>query len=331
LLPVAIVRAAPPPPVDPVQFAIGGGVPDSAAYRWSAALAETLSRPPGLPACDTGTACGVPGIVASAQSYDDPQTLLKAVTGGKIATAVLPALPLMRARCALKPDQASPVVALKILYRQPLYIVTGNTPSPIVRPKDWAGKTVVVGLPGSDTDIFATALLDAYGVPAKKVKLQRVTAAAQVAALKNGQATVGLLMGHAYDAAVADLIGRGFKLMSLPDSPERTRLMQAQPVLEASATLPGAFAGQPATSILAQPVTWVAGPGFNVNLSGKLVAAISEVHNQARLAALVEPLASIPEAEAFQRLPVPLAAGAAEIAGAEMATVDTIPCGPQKR
>jgi TRAP-type uncharacterized transport system substrate-binding protein len=331
VLQVAIVRAATPPPADPVQFAIGGGVPDSAAYRWSAALAETLSRPPGLPACDVGTACGVPGIVASAQSYDDPQTLLKAVAGGKIATAVLPALPLIRARCARKPDQAPPIVALKILYRQPLYILTGNTPSPIVKPKDWIGKTVVVGPPGSDTDILVTALLEAYGVPAKKVKLQRMAGTAQIAALKSGQATVGVLMGHAYDTALADLIGRGFKLMSLPDSPERTRLMQAQPLLEASATLPGAFAGQAATSILAQPVTWVAGPGFNMNLAGKLVAAISEVHNQARLAELVEPLATIPEAEAFQRLPVPLATGAAEVARAEMAVVDTIPCPPQKR
>jgi TRAP-type uncharacterized transport system substrate-binding protein len=326
LLPFASVRAASPPQTDPIQLSIGGGVPDSAAYRWSAALAETLSRPPGLPACDTGTACGVPGVVASAQSYDDPQALLKVVSEGKIATAVLPALPLLRARCALSKDQNQPVSALKILYRQPLYIVTGNTPSPIARPKDWIGKSVAVGPPGGDADVLTGALLEAYGIPAKKVKLQRMAAAAQVTALKSGQAAVAVFMGHAFDQAVGDLVGSGFRLMSLPDSPERTRLIQAQPVLEASAVAPGAFPGQPATSILAQPVVWVAGPTFDPKLAWKLVAAISEVHNQAHLAELIEPLPTMPEAEAFQRLPVALAKGAADVAQAEMATVSVIPC-----
>jgi TRAP-type uncharacterized transport system substrate-binding protein len=331
LIPFAFARAASAPPADPIQLSIGGGVPDSAAYRWSAALAETLSRPPGLPPCEAGTACGVPGVVASAQSYDDPQTLLKVVTEGKIATAVLPSLPLLRARCALPKDKTPPVSALKVLYRQPLYIVAGNTPVPIAKPKDWIGKTVAVGLPGSDTDVLASALLEAYGLPPKKVKLQRMAPAAQATALRNGQAAVSIFMGHAFDQSVGDLIGNGFRLMSLPDSPERTRLMQAEPVLEASAVAPGTFPGQPATSILAQPVVWVAGPALDQKLAWKLVAAISEVHNQARLAELVEPLPSIPQAEAFQRLPVPLTSGAADIAQAQIATVSVIPCPSAKR
>lgn len=323
-------RAAAPPPANPIQLSIGGGTPDSAAFRWSSALAETLSRPPGLPECDAGTPCGVPNVVASAQTYDDGQALLKAVTEGTVTTAVLPALPLLRARCALTGGQTLPITALKILYRQPLYIVAGNTASPIAKPKDWIGKTIVVGPAGSDTDILTGALLDAYGVPQKKIKLERLPPAGAFAALKNGSATVGVFLGHAFDASIGDLVARGFKLMSLPDSPERTRLMQAEPVLEPSAVPPGTYPGSPATSILAQPVTWVAGPGMDASLAKTLVAAVSEAHNQARLAELIEPLSTMPEAEAFQRFPVAPADGAIAVAKTESAPVGLIACPPAK-
>ncbi len=168
---VALMATAAPPQADPIQLSIGGGTPDSAAFRWSSALAETLSRPPGLPECDAGTPCGVPNVVASAQTYDGGQALLKAVIEGTVSTAVLPALPLLRARCALTNGQTLPVTSLKILYRQPLYIVTGNTPAPVAKPKDWAGKTVVVGPAGSDSEILTGALLDAYGVPWRRQRL----------------------------------------------------------------------------------------------------------------------------------------------------------------
>ena len=324
-------RAAAPPSAEPIQLSIGGGTPDSAAFRWSSALAETLSRPPGLPECDAGTPCGVPNVVASAQTYDDGQALLKAVIEGTVTTAVLPALPLLRARCALTNGQTLPVTSLKILYRQPLYIVTGNSPAPIAKPKDWVGKTVVVGPAGSDTEILTGALLDAYGVPQKRVKLQRLAPAAAFTALRTGSATVGVFLGHAFDAGVGDLVARGFKLMSLPDTPERTRLMRAEPVLEPSAVPPGTYPGLPATSILAQPVTWVAGPGLNAALAKALVAAVSEAHNQARLAELIEPLPTMPEAEAFQRFPVAPADGAVAAAKTESAPVGMIGCPPSKR
>ncbi len=324
-------RAATPPPTSPIQLSIGGGTPDSAAFRWSSALAETLSRPPGLPECDAGTPCGVRNVVASAQTYDDGRALLKAVIEGTVTTAVLPALPLLRARCALTQGQNLPVTALKILYRQPLYIVTGNTPATIAKPRDWIGKAVVVGPAGSETDILTGALLDAYGVPQKKVKLQRLAPAAALTALRDGSATVGVFLGHAFDAGIGDLVARGFKLMSLPDSPERTKLMKAEPELEPSAVPPGTYPGLPATSILAQPVSWVAGPGLGAQLAGALVAAASEAHNQARLAELVGPLTTVPEAEAFQRLPVAPADGAIAVARTESAAIGLIGCPPSKR
>jgi hypothetical protein len=102
-------------------------------------------------------------------------------------------------------------------------------------------------------------------------------------------------------------------------------------VLEPSAVPPGTYPGLPAISILAQPVTWVAGPGLDTKLAGTLVAAVSEAHNQARLTELVAPLPTMPEAEAFERFPVAPSDGAIAVAGTASAPVGMIGCPPPKR
>jgi TRAP-type uncharacterized transport system substrate-binding protein len=320
-------QAAPAAQPRTIQLSIGGGPVDSAAFRWSSALAEALSRPPGLPDCDPTAPCGVPGVVAGAQTYDNSKALLSALIDGKVATAVIPAIPLMRARCDVPKGQAAPAVSiLKILYRHPLYLlVHGGTPV-IAKPTDWIGKTIVIGPAGSDSETIALALLDAYRVPKSKVKLQRLAPQAAFAALRDGSAAAGIFMGHVFDVPVGDFVSHGFSLMSLPETPERTRLLQMLPSLEASAIPPGAYPGLPAISTVAQPVVWAAGPGLDAALQERLIAAISEVHNQARIADLVDPVLPVPDGEAFLRLPAPPSDGAKQFAASKHLTAEMIAC-----
>lgn len=324
LLLAASAAAAPPP--EPTFVSIGGGAADSAAFRWSAALAQVLSRPPGLPKCDAGTACGVPGIVASAQTYDQPAALLKALADGSVATGILPARGLFEARCApAKGDPPPAIRVLKTVYRQPVQLVV-SVAAPIRAPKDLAGKTIVAGERGSDSEAVASALLDAYGL-SRKVKLLRQPPAQAIASLRSGAAHAAIFVGHTADTPLGDLVGQGgFTLLSLADTPERQRLLRALPVFEADAIAPGTYLNLPAISTLAQPVLWVAGAALDPSLPEKLVAAISEPHNAARLAELVEPVSPVPEGEAFQRLPVPAADGAAHFAAAAHLPLDLIDC-----
>ena len=327
MLAAASVPAASAPPVQTVQLSIGGGTVDSAAYHWSSALAEILSRPPGLPDCDPTGPCGVPGVIAGAQTYDTSQALLGALTDNRIATAVVPSLPLFRLRCDVPKGQSAPAIAaLKVLYRQPLYLVVRGGTGAIAKPADWAKKAVAIGPAGSDSELLTLALLDAYKVPRAKVKLVRSPAATQVDALRNGTANVGVFLGHVFDRQVGDLIAKGFTLMSLPDTPERAKLLQNLPVFEASAIPPGTFPGLPAISNLAQPVIWVAGPNLDVKLAEKLVTAMSEPHNRSRIAELIDPVKAVPEGVAFSHLPVPLSEGARKFALSEKQPIDVVNC-----
>jgi TRAP-type uncharacterized transport system substrate-binding protein len=316
---------------DPIPISIGGGVPESAAFRWSSALADTLSRPPGLPECDKAMACGVPGVIASAQTYDDPGALLNALVAGKVTTAILPALRPYRARCAApSPAAAQPIRALKALYRQKLQIVL-RPGAGVASPKDFGRKTIVVGEPGSDSEAVALALIDAYGLARAKIKLVRIAPPGALDALRSGNAVAGFFLGYAYNVGIADLIKKGFTLMSLPDSPERARLLQTLSVFEADAITPDAYPGVPPTSTLSQPVDWLAGPGLDPLVSEKLVAAISEPHNLTRLYDLIDPVPAIPEGQAFLRLPVAAAEGAVAAANKAHLPIGVLDCSAAPR
>jgi len=327
LVAVALSIAAPAAQTPTIQLSIGGGAVDSAAYRWSSALAETLSRPPGLPDCDPAAPCGVAGVIAGAQTYDTSQALVGALSDGRISTAVVPALSLYRQRCETAKGQSAPAITtLKVLYRQPLYLVVRGGTTAIAKPADWAKKTVAVGPAGSDSEVLTLALLDAYRVPRAKVKLMRLPASTQIDAMRNGTANVGVFLGHVFDRQVDDLVAKGFTLMSLPDTPERAKLLQSLPVFEASAIPPGTFSGLPAISNLAQPVVWAAGPSLDAKLAENLVAAMSEPHNRDRIAELIDPVKAVPEGVAFSHLPAPLSEGARRFALSEKQPIDVVNC-----
>jgi len=318
-------RAAKPIAPEPIQLSIGGGTIDSTAFRWSSALAQVLSRPPGLPDCLPAGPCGVPGVVAGAQTYDDGRETLRALLDGRIATAVIPAQRIYRARCDLKTGENSPLSVLKVLYRQPVQIVA-RTDLAANWPKSLAGKTLAIGESGSDSEAFALAFVEAYGLSHAKIKLVRSSAVASIAALKDGNAVAAIFLGHTMDAPISDLIGQGFTLASLADSPERHRLLEALPAFEASAIPPDTYPGLPAISILAQPVVWAAGPGLGELLAEKLIATVFEPHNLARLSDLVAPAAPVPEGAAFLRLPAPPTEASVKFAQAANLPIETLEC-----
>jgi hypothetical protein len=325
LCPATAARSAKPPQADPIQISIGGGPVDSAAFQFSSALADTLSRPPGLPECDPAGPCGIPGVIAGAQTFDDPGALLDAVAAGRTTTALIPALRLQRARCHAPAPAGLALRALKILYRQPLQIIVRGGDR-ISSPADFTRRPIAIGETGSDTEALALAMLDAYGLTKAKVKLLRLPQAQVVAAVGDGRAVAGFILGDAVDAAIGGLIARGYTLMSLADGPERHRLLQALPVFEADAFAPNAYPGLPATSTVSQPVLWVAGPAVDEGLAQTLVAAESEPHNLSRISELVRLVKPVPAGEAFLRLAVPPAAGAAAFARAAHLPLATLDC-----
>ena len=328
LLTVASALAAPAQQQEPTFISIGGGAVDSAAFRWSSALAQILSRPPGLPKCESGSPCGVPGVIAGAQTYDHPGALLGALTEGRVATGILSALEIFQARCdPPKGGQPAPIWILKALYRQPVRIVAISA-KPIRSPKDLAGMTIALGERGTDSEIVGDALLEAYGPFRRhRPKIVRRAPAQAAAALKDGTVQAALFVGHAADAAIGALLASDrFALVPLPESPERQRLLRALPMFDPDTITADTDRSSPETPTLSQRAFWVAGPGLGPGFADKLVSDESDSRNAAHLAELVAPSVPVAAGDTFGRLPAPPAEGAERYAVTKHHPIDVISC-----
>ena len=313
-------------PEEPRFISIGGGAVDSAAFRWSSALAQILSRPPGLPKCDATSPCGIPGIIAGAQTYDKPEALLTAIAEGRVATGILSATQIYEARCAPpKGKAAADIRVLKALYRRPVQLIV-SAGSTIRTAKDLAGATIAIGDHGSDSDIVAAALLDAYGPYKPKVKVERMPPDMIIQSIKAGTAKAAIFVGHAADLPIAELLaGGGFKLVALPDTPERRRMLRALPLFEPATVTAGAPSPASITTV-SERAFWIAGPALGSLPAEELVASESSQRNAARLAELVDPVVPVADGEAFHHAPAPLADGVQHFAVAAHLPMDVVDC-----
>lgn len=74
-----------------VRLLIGSGVSTGAGFALAGALATAISSPPGLPACRREP-CGIPGLVASAQSFSSEDAAVAALLAGRIGAALVSAV-----------------------------------------------------------------------------------------------------------------------------------------------------------------------------------------------------------------------------------------------
>lgn len=72
-------------------FRIGTGPSTETLYRLGTAISAGISRPPGGSPCDEGGVCGVPGLIAVAQSKSGSLANIKAVRDGKLEAALVSA------------------------------------------------------------------------------------------------------------------------------------------------------------------------------------------------------------------------------------------------
>ncbi|HAQ33712.1 MAG TPA: immunogenic protein, partial [Rhodospirillaceae bacterium] len=81
--------------VDPAEngeditfFRIGTGATSGTYFPIGGLIASAISNPPGSRACDRGGSCGVPGMIAVAQSTEGSVANIEAIAGGELESGL---------------------------------------------------------------------------------------------------------------------------------------------------------------------------------------------------------------------------------------------------
>ncbi|WP_434053088.1 MAG: TAXI family TRAP transporter solute-binding subunit [Roseibium sp.] len=151
---------------DPTFFRIGTGSAGGTYFPIGGTIANGISSPPGSRPCEEGGQCGVPGLIAIAQSTTASVFNNTAVQNGELeaglaAADVTRSMFLGEGKFDGKPHEKLRIVAN--LYPEDLHLVLPDGAS-IESLSDLKDKRVGIAQAGSGTQVAVLQMLDAWGV-----------------------------------------------------------------------------------------------------------------------------------------------------------------------
>ncbi|WP_334068078.1 TAXI family TRAP transporter solute-binding subunit [Nereida ignava] len=174
---------------DPTFFRIGTGGAGGTYFPIGGTIANGISSPPGSRACDEGGQCGVPGLIAIAQSTTASVFNNAAVQNGELeaglaAADVTRSMYLGEGKFDGKPHPKLRVVAN--LFPEDLHLVMPKGAS-INDLSDLEGKRVGIAQAGSGTQVAVLQMLEAWGVTRDNMEEAELNNSQSAERLADGQ------------------------------------------------------------------------------------------------------------------------------------------------
>lgn len=286
---VAALAPAVPARAQEARFLrIATGPVGGSAYALGGLLAEAVSSPPGTPPCEQGGSCGVPGLVALAQSSSGSLANLDMLAAGRVESAIV------QADLALAADLgrgdptlgalAGRVRALASLVTASVHLLV-RPEVPIASVADLAGQRVGLEEPGSGTLPLAREVLGAFGLAERDLEPAFLQRTPMVTAMATGGLDALLLIGAWPMPAVEELVREwGARLLPVTGPPVDA-LVRRLPYLGFHLIPFGTYPGQPAVETLGVPLLWLVATELDADLVEAMAAALWRPESQARLRA----------------------------------------------
>jgi TRAP transporter TAXI family solute receptor len=295
-------------------FRIGAADTTGTYFQFGGVLASAISAPTGLPSCQRGGSCGVPGLVAIAQATQGSVENVRMLGNGQLDSAFVQADIASWAFHGKGPYAGKPVGELRAiaaLFSESFQLVVRGD-GPIESLADLKGRHVALGEKGSGTLTDARLLLDAAGLKERDLKPDYLGLGEVAAGLRGGTLDAFLLIGGAPLPAITDLASTT-PLRLLPITGEvARRLMTRDPLLTATAVPAGTYPGiDDETQTVAVNAVWLVPANMADELAYEITKSLWSGGTQ-RLIALRQPMARrMTLANALDGVDLPLHPGAA--------------------
>jgi TRAP transporter TAXI family solute receptor len=233
---------------------IGAGPTGMTDFPFGGLIANAISNPPGSRDCDRGGNCGVPGLIAVAQTTAGAAENLRAVARGDLDLALsqadVTAWAYQGAPAFGNEEQPlSNIRVLARLYPSNVHLIVGKD-SPIKSVTDLKGKKVAMGPAGSATSATAKLILSAYGVKWNTVKMVNMDYGALPESFTKGAVDAAFIVSGAPALAVEDLAGR-LPVRFVPiNGPTAEKLAQVLPYYSRGVIPAGTYGDHPAIETL---------------------------------------------------------------------------------
>jgi TRAP transporter TAXI family solute receptor len=241
-------------------FRIGTGSTAGTYFPVGGLIASAISSPPGSRDCERGGSCGVPGLVAVAQSTRGSVDNVRQIAEGSIESGFSQSDVAYWAyygeELFHEGGALTSLSAIANLYPETIHLVVRRDAG-IETVADLKGKRVSLDRKGSGTRVDALLVLRAYGLSAADVEDVAMAPGAAVDALREGEIDGWFFVAGTPATAVLELAeGALINLVPLA-GPEADKLLGDRPFFARQTVPVGVYPGIPATETLSVGAQWV--------------------------------------------------------------------------
>jgi hypothetical protein len=241
-------------------FRIGTGSTGGTYFPIGAILASAISNPPGSRECDRGGSCGVPGLIAVAQSTSGSVENVRALAAGTLESALSQADVAFWAFHGRHTfAESGPIKNLRAianLYPEMIHIVVRRDAG-ILTVRDLKGKRVSLDREGSGTLVDAMLILEAYGLKAEDLAIEHLEPGPAADRLREGTLDAFFFVAGVPAAAITDLAATVPVGLVPITGPESERLRQTYPFFSANYIPAGAYPGVYSTPTVSVGAQWL--------------------------------------------------------------------------
>lgn len=247
-------------PGDMRFFRIGTASTGGTYFPIGGILANAISHPPGSRPCAEGGSCGVPGLIAVAQSTRGSVDNVRRLSAGSLDSALVQADVAHWAYEGRRMfAENGPMKNLRVianLYPEAVHLVV-STSTGIFWMNQLVAKKLSLDRPGSGTRVDAKVILDAYGISLYAIEDVEVPAARAADMMRKGNLDGFFFVGGAPATAIADLASDvSIRLVPMDDS-EAEVLTRTYPFFTKHSVAAGTYLNVPQTNTLAVGAQWL--------------------------------------------------------------------------
>jgi uncharacterized protein len=245
---------------EPVFFRIGTGGVNGSYYPVGVLVGSAISQPPGSRSCEDGGSCGVPNLVALAQSSSGSVENVRDIQSGKVPSGFAQADVANAAFTGTGAFAGAPPLtklrALANLYPEQIHLVV-RTGAAIESVGDLKGHRVSLDEPGSGTLIDARILLEAYGLTEGDVIAEYLAIGPAATLMQRGELDAFFVVAGVPSRVVAELTDPGAAALKPVAGAEIDDVLARHRFFSRSRIAAGSYEGQPAVDTIAVGAQWI--------------------------------------------------------------------------
>ncbi len=218
-------------------FRIGTGGVLGTYYRIGGVVADAVSNPPGSYPCDRGGDCGVPGLIAVAQTSGGSIANIDAILEGRLESGFVQSDII---HAAVQGEGVfsgrAPVEDLRAivpLFQEQLQLVA-LPESGIETVSDLRGKRVSLDTEDSGTIVVVREVIGAFGLSDEDLEAAYLKSAESLGLLADGELDAFFIMAGAPTPSVVEAIARSDAVLVPINGPEIEALIHNNPPYEAA-------------------------------------------------------------------------------------------------